>query len=123
MHYPAPHTGYRHSAGLGQGNPLTQALASVGRASVRGAVFRSTVSPEVVIADPLRPSARTVSEGGLDETFLRLIKPAVYLDTAAGPMKIAPWGEPRANYFPLVAGVALLGSALLIGMIVRGFTR
>jgi|GEM_PF-3503593 len=108
-------------ASAGKGIDLSSALQSVGRdyvqRGVKQVVFRSQISPAMAY-DPKsgRPAeAGAGSPGGaFGQTLMRVVKPAVYVETSAGTFKYAPYGEPTANYFyPVVIGAAALGGVLL----------
>jgi len=129
------HPAYRTSglypvSGLGAGGAaevLTQTLTAFGQSTVKGARFRSAVSPEVrldgatLFAGQSRPAA---GEGGPGtETLLRFIRPAVYIDTTLGTRVIAPWGEPQRNWFPLLAVAGVVLTAVGVGVLVRGLRR
>ncbi|MEE9197250.1 MAG: hypothetical protein V3U45_03820 [bacterium] len=110
-------------SGLGQGAALTQALASFGKASVKGARFRTAISPEVNLGHDALFAGRRRTGGGAGEAWLRFVRPAVYIDTALGTRVIAPWGEPTRNWFPLLAGAAVVLTAVSVGAIIRGLRR
>lgn len=123
---------YRNQGALGYApdglgaSDLVSTIKSVGRAvttdQIRGVVFRSQISPDVPV-DPVRAMSgepRPVSEGGLSELFLRIAKPAFYLDTTYGSVRLAPWGEPAINLYPVFLIGTLVGGALLAGAVARG---
>lgn len=120
---PSRHRG-RYGLGAGATAALTQAVSSFGQAAIKGARFRSTISPEVSLSSQVlfagqrRPT--TVEGGSPAETFLRFVRPAVYLDTALGTRVIAPWGEPNRNWFPLIAAGAVVLTAVGAGIFLRG---
>lgn len=115
MSYQAPP--FRHGMG-----DLSQALSALGRSSVKRVVFRSQISPDVVL-DPAQQTPRAASQGGVSELFLRAAKPALYADTPVGSFSVAPWGEPRTNYFPLLVGGLAIFAALGAGFMVRGLRK
>ena len=110
-----------NAAGLGQGS-IMDALGTVARRSIKRVVFRSTVSPEIEL-DPNQEGPRDSGQGGGGEAFLRFVKPAWYIDMGGGVVKLAPWGEPTANYFPLLATAAAVAAAVGIGLVIRGLRR
>lgn len=80
---------------------------------VRGVTFRSQVTPDYTY-DPSAPSAPPESGGGPAAWLMPLVKPAFYLDTPAGPVTIAPYGEPTENY---ASAIAVGGILTLVGVI------
>lgn len=111
--------------GLGNAGGIGTALRTVAGQQVRSITFASQVSPTVVV-DPHQQSPRTpaqAAQAGGGEALLRFIKPAMRLDTSFGPMTIAPWGEPRANYFWPIVILGGLAAAVAGGLIVRGLRR
>jgi len=97
-------------------------LSSLGKGAVTRVVFRSTVTP---------PFEYNPWQGGGDQKappspIMSFVKPAVVVDTAAGPMTFAPYGEPKRNLFPLVVvgGVLLVvGAVYAIAWIARKTAR
>jgi hypothetical protein len=117
-------TPVRHRGLSGRGQEaLTQALTSFGRASVKGARFRTTISPEVTLGQDVLFAGSQRTGGGGSEAFLRFVRPAVYLDTALGTRVIAPWGEPSRNWFPLLAIGTLVAASVGVGVLIRGLRR
>jgi hypothetical protein len=115
----------RSQLGLGQSS-VVGAISSFGRTlatdQIKGVYFRSQVSPDIEL-DPSQMSGerpRTLSEGGISELFLRVAKPAMYVDTTMGAVRVAPWGEPKLNLFPVILAGTLIGGALVAGLIARG---
>ncbi len=121
--------------GLGQGaaaSAVAQLAKSAGRAAtsqIRSVVFRSQISPDIEI-DPVLESVaepvaepRTVGEHGLSELFLRVAKPAFYIDTNFGVLRVAPWGEPKLPLFPLFVAGTIVGGFVLAGFVVRRMRR
>jgi hypothetical protein len=118
----------QHPQGLGD-TDVANMISSFGKglasSQIKGVFFRSQVSPDIKL-DPLeiiRGAPRTFSEGGVSEAFLKFVKPAVYLDTNWGSLKVAPWGEPKTNYFPFLLIGTVLGGAVVGGLIWRGLKR
>jgi hypothetical protein len=111
----------RRGSGLGQ-DSIMGALGQVARRSIRRVTFRSAVSPEIEL-DPNQEGPRSSGQGGGGEAFLRFAKPAWYLDIGGSVVKLAPWGEPTTNYFPLLAGAAVVVGALGVGLAIRGLRR
>ena len=114
----------RHRGLSGQGQEvLAQTLSSFGRASIKGARFRTTISPEVSLGPDVLFSGSQRSGGGGSEAFLRFVRPAVYLDTALGTRVVAPWGDPSRNLFPLLAIGSLVLASVGLGVLIRGLRR
>jgi hypothetical protein len=96
-------------------------LASVGKQSVQSVTFRSQVTPEFEF-DPWAQQQEPPVEG--ESMLMKLVKPSFVLNTAGGPVEIAPYGTPTGNYFPLLLGAAALmavGAIVGIGYIARKF--
>lgn len=66
---------------------------------VSNVTMRSQVTPEYVWT----PSSETKAQGGLTGLIMGFIRPAIYVKTPAGTMKMEPYGVPTTNYFPLLA--------------------
>lgn len=84
------------------------ALPALASSLVRGVEIRSNVTPTVTV-DPFSESAPEQSGGALGDFLLRLVKPAVYVQTPSGIIPLEPWGKPTPGMFPVVA----LGAAVL----------
>jgi len=108
---------------LGDAKSVAQVLGAVGRSQLRRVVVRSTISPDVEI-DLRQTSPRNALHGGVGELVFGVIKPTVYVDTGIGQlMAIAPWGEPRRNYLPILIPLMALGVGTLGWLVWRGLTR
>lgn len=98
----------------------------VARDQVKGVYFRSQLTPDIEIdantalglADP-----RSFSDAPVSEAMMRITKPAMYVDTNLGVMKLAPWGEPTLNLYPLVVIGGLAGLATTVGILVRALSK
>jgi hypothetical protein len=108
-------------AGLGD-DSIMGAIMQAGKRGIRRVVFRSAISPEIEL-DPNQEGPRTAGQGGGSEAFLRFAKPAWYLDVGGSVVKLAFWGEPTTNYFPLIAGAAVIAGAVGLGLVIRGLRR
>ncbi len=65
--------------------------------------------PPIVLDNPFQP--------GPPNPFLEGLKPRITMEIAGGavePVVIAPYGEPRANRWPLVKGALVVGGLLLL---------
>jgi hypothetical protein len=84
--------------------------------------IRSNLSPPIELtggqASGSEPWARNASN-----FLLGLAKPQIVLDTTLGPIEVAPWGRPSGAAYPLVMAGMIVGSAVLLGLIVRGIRR
>ena len=91
-------------------------LSSLGKGAVKTVEFRSTITP----AYKYNPwGAKTDAP---PSPIMKLLKPTVVLDTVAGPVTLAPYGEPKRNLFPVivVAGVLLVvGTVYAISYVAR----
>ena len=101
---------------------FTSALPKTSSRGLATVFVRSQITPEVQIdptASPEQQQAR--SGGGFGNWIMSLVKPAVYVETPAGTIKAAPWGEPTNNYLPallIASGVlvfSVLGVAYVLG--------
>ena len=123
-----------YAQGLGAGGgagagPITSAIRSaaglvsdVALDQVKGVTMRSQLSQDVTLTarqamgiDPTEP--------GLGTLFMQISKPAIYLDTTLGTIRIAPWGEPTLNLYPFFLIGTLVGVAAVVGLIARGFSK
>jgi hypothetical protein len=92
-------------------------IASLISGSVQGVTFRSQVTPDYTY-DPNAPAPAEPQSSWL----MQLVKPEVTLQTPLGPMRVAPYGVPTQDYFPIlvIGGIALLvGAFTLAGWIGR----
>lgn len=99
------------------------AASSLARAAIRSVTVRSSITPALTV-DPFAPAGAQAQGGGggLGELLLRAVAPAVDLETAAGPVTIAPWGEPRPVVGFVLAAVTVAGAAALGWLVLRGIT-
>ena len=101
---------------------MSNVLDAALKASVQRVTFRSQVTPDYSY-DPFAPSAPP-SEG--HGWLMGFIKPEITVETAAGPIVIAPYGSPTANYAPLAAagGIAtIVGGAYLFWKVAQWAKR
>ena len=99
-------------------NPFASLAQAVGVAAIQSVTLRTQVSPPVTVD----PFAEGPPASPAPNPFLSFVKPMIEVQTAAGRMVIAPYGEPTENYFPwLVAGavVFFFGAVGLIGWVAR----
>ena len=130
MHMPITRRSQLPVGGLGADDAsIMSAISSFGRQiagdQIKGVFFRSSISPDIQL-DPsmvLSGQPRSVSEGGFGELFLRFAKPAVYLDTNLGAIRIAPWGDPTINLFPVILLGTVAAGAVIAGLIVKGLRK
>lgn len=101
---------------------MPEVLNSLLQGSVRKVTFRSQLTPPYEY-DPWSPSPPP-SES--QSWLMDLVKPEVIVDTAAGPISIAPYGVPEADYSILAAAGAvatLVGAVVAIGWVARATRR
>ena len=109
---------------LGSGSDaVAQTFASVGKASIRGVRFRSAITPEIVLDSKDLAGKPGAAGEGKPSALMSFIRPAVYIDTPMGTRAIAPFGEPTRNWFPVVAGAAVILAAVGAGTMLRGMRR
>lgn len=96
---------------------LAQAAA---QGMIQGVTFRSTITPNYTY-DPWAQGGAAAPSSGFDP--LAFLKPTFDIQTPAGPVTIAPYGDPGdANYLPYIAVGALaaaIGVVVMIGWIAR----
>lgn len=113
----------RESSGLGAdvsslSSRIRKRLGGAAAASVQRVTIRTALSPsasftgEQIFGPP--PGAPPARPFRFNELFLRLAKPAFEVQTPAGTIIAAPYGQPTTNYFwPAVilggAGLTALG--------------
>lgn len=90
-------------------------------AAVKEVKIKTQVTPEMTYAPgaPGEP-AKVESDGGPGEFILKLMKPKVEIDTPAGKVEMAPYGEPTENYFWPFAAALGVGAAGLAWLAWRG---
>jgi len=102
-----------------KGDIMPAKLSSALPAKLVTVSIRSQLTPTLVVD----PSSRGDQGSGnaFGDAIMSLIRPAIYVDTPAGRVTAAPWGEPTRNYLPalIVAGgigvFAVLGFAYVLG--------
>jgi len=109
---------FRHNRGLGAGLPdvLNSLVGAAGGASdgVK-IVIRSNVTPEITIdvAQLLKPGTPPASSvSGENAAMLSLIKPEVVVKGLGLEKVMAPYGNPRAGMFTVIATGGLIAAAL-----------
>lgn len=86
--------------GLGAGLPSLPPISSL----VSNVTMRSQITPDYVWT----PTSEQKAQGGITGFIMGLIRPAIYVKTPAGTMKMEPYGIPTTNYFPLVVVATVL---------------
>lgn len=98
------------------------AASNLARAAIRRVTVRSSITPELTV-DPFAPAgSQAQGGGGLGDLLLRAVAPTVELDTAAGPVTVAPWGQPRPVVGLALAAVTIAGAATIGWLVLRGIT-
>jgi hypothetical protein len=117
--------------GLGQGRAagIVRAIRAAGTAAgdvaasqIQGVTFRSQLGPDVELTGR-QALGQDPAPGGMSELFMRLSKPAVYVETSLGTMRLAPWGEPTLNLYPVFVIGTLVGLGALAGVVARGLKK
>jgi hypothetical protein len=117
-----------HGLGLNPGeiNRVVRAVGAgagdVVASQINGVTFRSQLSPDIDLTGR-QALGQDPAPGGVSELFMQISKPAVYVDTSLGTMRIAPWGEPNMNLYPIFIIGTLVGAGALLGLIVRGLRK
>jgi len=111
-------------AGLGAGaaSGFLRSVGDVASKQVQGVTFRSAISPDINLTGG-EATGEQPRQSRFSELFLQFTKPTVYVDTTLGTLKIAPWGEPQMNLFPVILVGTVVGLAALAGLIVRGLRK
>lgn len=113
----------------GLGSPVTSALThsaqTLADQLVLSASFNSQLTPPVKVDRPLSPRAaqREGRSGFFTNAIMSVVKPEVVIETPAGVKRMAPWGEPTTNLYPVVVAGMIAGSVLAAGVVWRAFTR
>lgn len=106
----------RRSQGLGENAVSTLARAAAG--AVQGVTIESQILP------PLSWSPVTGAQtggGGFGEWFARnIVKPKVTVQISGQPVSYALYGEPTADYFPLLATASVGLAAGAAWLMLRG---
>lgn len=112
----------RHRGFSRFGSSLTDALIGqlqpVLDQQVQRVTIDTTILPSVVIDHPFAVDASGSSTASGEDTswVLKLLKPKITVNTASGPMTIAPWGEPGRHWgLVQVLAVSIVGLAALGG--------
>jgi hypothetical protein len=63
------------------------------------------------------------TEPGIGALFMQISKPEISLNTSLGDIRIAPWGEPTLNLYPLFLVASIVGLGALAGLAVRAWQR
>jgi hypothetical protein len=118
-------------AGMGAG-PATTAVRAVQRLAsgagdlamdqINGVTIRSQISPDFDLTAAQAVGGEPPA-GGMSELFMRVAKPSVYVDTSLGTLRIAPWGEPTVNLYPLLLIGTIVGIGALAGILWRGMSK
>lgn len=110
-------------AGLGASPAdFLRSVGDVASKQVQGVTFRSAISPDIAMTgrqatgEEQRPSK-------FSELFLQFTKPTVLVDTSLGRIRIAPWGEPEFNWFPVLVIGTAVSLAAIAGLVVRGLKK
>lgn len=117
-----------HGLGLQQGDIARAAIAASGAAGdialdqIKGVTFRSQLSPDIPLTARQAVGAEP-APSGVGELFMSISKPAVYVDTSLGTIRLAPWGEPTMNLYPVFLIGTLVGLGALAGLIYRGIKK
>lgn len=96
----------RVDVGLAGMSGVTDSLFS---SAVKQVTIKSTMTPDITYTPGPNGQATKTTGGGPGEWILAALKPSFEVQTPAGPLKVAPYGEPTENYFwPVVAGLGAL---------------
>jgi hypothetical protein len=118
-----------YGPGLGAEGPATSAVRAIKSFAstagdlavdqIHGVTLRSQISPDIHLTAE-QAVGQQPSPGGLSTLFLQVSKPAIYVDTSLGTLRIAPYGEPTMNLYPLFLVGAMVGLGALAGVFFRG---
>jgi len=78
---------------------------------------RSAWAPTITIDRPFSPS----TPGGAGDTIGKLMRPEIVVFDSTGAVVIerAPFGTPGPSRWPIVAALAILGGAVVLGLALR----
>lgn len=99
---------------------MSNIFSEIAKETVKGVRFRSQLTPEYSY-DPWAASPPR-TEPGVADWIMRQIKPEVTIETAGGPITVAPYGAPTEDLKPkaaVIAGLTVLGVVTAIGWIAR----
>jgi hypothetical protein len=118
-------------AGMGAGpaTAIIQAASKVASTTsalalsqINGVTIRSQISPDLDLTAAQAVGGEPPA-GGLDELFMRIVKPSIYVDTSLGTFRITPWGEPTLNLYPVLLIGAIVGIGALAGILWKGMQK
>ena len=103
----------RSAAGLVSDVALDQVYSVTMRSQLSQPV--TMTSRQAMGIDPTEP--------GLGTLFMQLSKPEISLETSLGTIRLAPWGEPTLNLYPVFLIASIVGLGALAGLAVRAWQR
>jgi hypothetical protein len=84
--------------GLGA-SPVSSLVGNLAQSTFQRVTIRSQITPDYTY----NPNAPTAKTSGFGEWVLKnLVRPSIVVQTPAGPVQLAPYGEPKINLFPLL---------------------
>ena len=103
-------------------NQLVKGAGNLVSDQVKGVTIRSQIAPDFDLT-AAQAVGREPPKGGMSEIFMQVTKPAIYVDTSLGTFRIAPWGEPKVNLYPLLLIGTIVGIGALAGILWRGLRK
>jgi hypothetical protein len=118
-----------YAQGIGAEGPISTAVrgaagvvSDVALDQIYGVTMRSQLS------QPVHMTSRQAlgidpTEPGIGALFMQISKPEISLNTSLGDIRIAPWGTPTLNLYPLFLVASIVGLGALAGLAVRAWQR
>lgn len=103
-------------------NKLVKGAGNLVSDQVKGVTFRSQIAPDIDLT-AAQAVGQEPPKGGMSELFMQVTKPAVYVDTSLGTFRIAPWGEPTVNLYPILLIGTIVGIGAIAGILWRGLRK
>jgi len=118
----APSTSGAATAAVRAVRSLASGAGDIAMDQINGVTFRSQIAPDVDLTAS-QAVGHEPPRGGLSDIFMRVTKPAVYVDTSLGTIRLAPWGEPTLNLYPLLLIGTIVGIGAFAGILWRGLQK
>ncbi|MCC6752022.1 MAG: hypothetical protein IT371_30500 [Deltaproteobacteria bacterium] len=99
---------------------MQRVAGNVASRAISRVTIRSQITPDYSV-DPSAAGPSAAPKQGFGNVLMGLIRPAIYVETPAGTIRVEPWGQPRSNYLPVilalggVAALAVFGGVYLLG--------
>jgi hypothetical protein len=101
---------------------VASGAGSIAADQIHGVTIRSQLSPDIELTGAQALGSEP-APGGMGELFFQIAKPAIYVETSLGTIRLAPWGEPSMNLYPVFMIGLLVAGATVAGLVVRGLKK